>query len=147
MQVATTIGDMRRLRKVIDGSVGFVPTMGYLHEGHLSLVRMARQQCETVVVSIYVNPGQFAPNEDLTSYPRDMGRDLELLAQENVDIVFTPDDKQMYPDDFCTWVVPGRIAEPLEGASRPQFFRGVDTIVLKLFNIVQPQPRICLCSF
>lgn len=138
MKIAPTIKEMRQQRNTLSGTVGFVPTMGYLHEGHLSLVRRAREQCDWVIVSIYVNPSQFAPSEDLETYPRNMGRDLELLKQEGVDIVFTPDNTQMYPDDFCTWVTPGRIAEPLEGASRPQFFKGVDTIVLKLFNIVRP---------
>ncbi|RMG90423.1 MAG: pantoate--beta-alanine ligase [Chloroflexi bacterium] len=117
---------------------GFVPTMGYLHEGHLSLVRQARAENDRVAVSIYVNPTQFAPHEDLDSYPRDLERDLALLRAENVDLVFTPDDSIMYPPDFQTYVTVEKVTQPLEGASRPTHFRGVATVVAKLFNIVQP---------
>ena len=123
--------------------VGFVPTMGYLHEGHLSLARLARASCRSVVASIFVNPTQFAPAEDLSSYPRDLGRDLELLEDEGVDLVLAPaTTDELYPPGFDTWVEVGTIARRLEGASRPTHFRGVATVVTKLFHIVQPQ-----CAF
>lgn len=117
---------------------GFVPTMGYLHEGHLSLVRRARAENEVVAASIYVNPTQFAPTEDLDSYPRDLERDRVLLEEEGVDLIFTPDDATMYPPGFQTYVAVQDVTQALEGASRPTHFRGVTTIVAKLFNIVQP---------
>lgn len=119
-------------------SWGFVPTMGYLHEGHLSLVRRARAENDRVAVSIYVNPTQFAPTEDLSNYPRDLERDLALLEAENVALVFTPSDETMYPSGFQTTVTVSEVTQPLEGASRPAHFQGVATIVAKLFNIVQP---------
>lgn len=112
--------------------------MGFLHEGHLSLVRRAKAENERVAASIYVNPTQFAPTEDLNSYPRDLERDLRLLAAEGVDLVFTPSDALMYPDDFQTAVTLASVTRPLEGASRPTHFQGVATVVAKLFNIVQP---------
>lgn len=118
--------------------IGFVPTMGALHEGHLSLVRASRAEADCTVVSIYVNPTQFGPSEDFARYPRNLARDLELLAQEGVDAVFAPDDKEMYPQGFNTWVEVRGVSEPLEGQFRPGHFRGVATVVLKLFNIVQP---------
>jgi pantoate--beta-alanine ligase len=125
--------------------VGFVPTMGYLHEGHLSLVRRARQLVGPkgkVVVSIYVNPTQFAPTEDFSRYPRDMARDAKLCRGEGVDVIFAPSDKQMYPHgggaDFSTFVVEEGLSRLMEGRSRPTHFRGVTTVVAKLFNIVQP---------
>ncbi len=121
------------------GVVGFVPTMGYLHEGHLSLVRRARQECQHVVVSIFVNPTQFGPQEDYQRYPRDEARDLALLEPLGVDVVFIPTAEEMYPPGYCTWVeVTGPLAQRLEGASRPGHFRGVATVVTKLLNIVQP---------
>ena len=119
-------------------SWGFVPTMGYLHEGHLSLVRRAKAECDKVAVSIYVNPTQFAPTEDLATYPRDLERDLGLLQDLGVDMVFTPDDRVMYPAGFQTYVNVQDVTQKLEGTSRPTHFRGVATIVAKLFNIVQP---------
>ena len=119
-------------------SWGFVPTMGYLHEGHLSLVRAAKAENDRVAVSIYVNPTQFAPTEDLDSYPRDLERDLALLEAENVDLVFTPTDQVMYPPDFQTTITLSQVTRPLEGASRPTHFQGVATVVAKLFNIIQP---------
>ena len=125
-------------RQAPDLSWGLVPTMGYLHEGHLSLVRQARAANDRVGVSIYVNPTQFAPAEDLDSYPRDLARDLELLRAENVDLVFTPDDTIMYPPGFQTTVRVARVAQPLEGAARPTHFEGVTTVVAKLFNIFTP---------
>jgi pantoate--beta-alanine ligase len=139
MQVARTISQMREARSHMSGMVGFVPTMGYLHEGHLSLVRRARQECEHVVVSIFVNPTQFGPQEDYQRYPRDEARDLALLEPLGVDVVFIPTADEVYPPGFCTWVeVKGPLAERLEGESRPGHFLGVATVVTKLFNIVQP---------
>lgn len=138
MQLAKTIAELRELRRQSSGSVGFVPTMGYLHEGHLALVRQARNENSTVVVSIFVNPAQFGPSEDLASYPRDLDRDLELLDEEKTDLVFMPSDEEMYPPLFSSWVDVEKITERLEEASRPGFFRGVATVVAKLFNIVQP---------
>lgn len=120
--------------------IGLVPTMGYLHEGHLSLVRRARAENDEVVVSIFVNPTQFGPREDLDRYPRDMPRDLQLLDAAGVDIVFAPSTAEMYPASFITYVVPsGLLTEVAEGAARPGHFRGVATVVLKLFEIVRPQ--------
>jgi len=138
MQLAKTIAELRDLRRQCSGSVGFVPTMGYLHEGHLALVRQARNENSTVVVSIFVNPAQFGPSEDLASYPRDLDRDLELLEEEKTDLVFMPSDEEMYPRLFSSWVDVEKVTERLEEASRPGFFRGVATVVAKLFNIVQP---------
>jgi len=137
MQVINTILEMRALRLQAAGPVGFVPTMGFLHEGHLSLVRRAREENETVVVSIFVNPTQFGPKEDFKSYPRDTDRDLALL-EPLTDICFMPQAAEMYPEDFDSWVEPGDIATRLEGAARPGHFRGVTTVVAKLFNIVSP---------
>jgi pantoate--beta-alanine ligase len=138
MQVAKTIAEARALRQKFSGSVGFVPTMGYLHEGHLALVNRARIENSAVIVSIYVNPSQFGPREDFGAYPRDLNRDLELLRGEGVDIVFVPSDEEMYPSEFSSWVDVGKVTGRLEGASRPGHFRGVATVVAKLFNIVQP---------
>src|SRR5690606_28585790 len=118
--------------------IGFVPTMGFLHEGHLSLVETAREKADVVVVSIFVNPTQFGPAEDLDKYPRDRDRDLKLLEERGVDIVFAPSYKEMYPDDYSTYVVEEKLSQPLCGVSRPVFFRGVCTVVTKLFNIVRP---------
>jgi pantoate--beta-alanine ligase len=121
------------------GAVGFVPTMGYLHAGHLSLAERARAENDVVVASIFVNPAQFGPNEDLASYPRDLARDLERLEAVGVDVVFTPTPEQMYPAGFSTYVVPeGTLNARLEAAVRPSHFRGVCTVVLKLFNLVRP---------
>ncbi len=129
--------------------VGFVPTMGYLHAGHLSLVRRARQlagRSGKVVVSIYVNPTQFGPQEDFSRYPRDLARDARLCRAERVDVIFAPDDMQMYPRDgvggFSTFVVEERLSSGMEGQSRPTHFRGVTTVVAKLFNIVQPDVAV-----
>jgi len=138
MRVANTISDARALRQQLKGSVGFVPTMGCLHEGHLALVRRAKMENSAVVVSIYVNPTQFGPREDLGAYPRDLDRDLELLEKEGTDIVFVPSDDEVYPREFSSWVDVEKVTERLEGASRPGHFRGVATVVAKLFNIVQP---------
>jgi len=119
-------------------SLGFVPTMGYLHEGHLSLIRIARRHCRRVVVSIFVNPTQFAPNEDLTSYPRDFQRDAQLCADEGVDVIFAPGAAEMYAPDFSTWIDESALTTNLCGSSRPGHFRGVATVVGKLFNAVLP---------
>ncbi len=117
---------------------GLVPTMGYLHEGHLSLVRQSIAENDRTVVSIYVNPTQFAPGEDLDAYPRDIERDLGLLEKSGVDLVFVPDDATMYPEGFQTIVAVEKLTRLLEGTSRPSHFEGVTTVVTKLFNIVQP---------
>jgi len=138
MQVAKTIAEARALRQKLGGTVGFVPTMGYLHEGHLALVKQASIGNSAVIVSIYVNPAQFGPREDFGAYPRELNRDLELLRGEGVDIVFVPPDDEMYPPEFSSWVDVEKVTERLEGASRPGHFRGVATVVAKLFNIVQP---------
>jgi pantoate--beta-alanine ligase len=137
MRVVETIAEMRQVRKQLEEPVGFVPTMGFLHEGHLSLVRQARAENKTVVVSIFVNPTQFGPKEDFKSYPRDTKRDLAML-EETTDIVFMPSVEEMYPKGFDIQVELGTITERLEGASRPGHFGGVTTVVAKLFNIVQP---------
>ncbi len=139
MQVVTTLEELWAARERLPEPVGFVPTMGYLHEGHLSLVRCAKRDNNSVAVSIFVNPTQFGPNEDLESYPRDLQRDLALLEAEGVDLVWTPTAEVMYPPGFQTWVEVTEITQLLEGARRPGHFRGVTTVVAKLFNGVQPQ--------
>ena len=140
MEVARTKEAMRTARARLTGPVGFVPTMGYLHEGHLVLVRRARAENEHVVASIFVNLTQFGPGEDYERYPRDEARDLAMLEAEGVDVVFMPTPQEMYPEGYSTWVeVYGPLTERLEGAYRPGHFRGVATVVAKLFNIVQPQ--------
>jgi pantoate--beta-alanine ligase len=138
MKVVNSVAEMRAVRRGLTGSVGLVPTMGYLHEGHLALVRRARSENETVVVSIFVNPTQFGAGEDFQTYPRDPERDLALLQGEEVDVVFIPPAEEMYPAHFGTWVDVQQITERLEGAFRPGHFRGVATVVAKLFNIVEP---------
>jgi len=154
MQTVSSIDSMQRLAKKWrrEGApIGLVPTMGYLHAGHMSLVREARRRvgkAGRVVVSIYVNPTQFAPTEDLSKYPRDLKRDLNLLRKEGVDVVFTPNDRAMYPDrrdvpeSFSAYVVEEKLARNMEGASRPTHFRGVTTVVAKLFNIVLPDVAV-----
>ena len=147
MEVQQTINATRswsQYRRYKGKSVGFVPTMGALHQGHLSLVRQARKDNDFVVVSVFVNPIQFAPNEDFDNYPRKIRLDLDLLEKECVDLVFAPSNEEMYPKDDSrmnqTWLdVVGPITEGLCGISRPTFFRGVTTVVAKLFNIVQPK--------
>lgn len=120
-------------------SVGLVPTMGALHEGHLALIRAAREECDLVVASSFVNPAQFGDRADLEAYPRDPDADARVAAQEGVDLLFVPKLEEIYPQGFATWVEPGGAAEGLEGECRPGHFRGVATVCLKLFNLVRPQ--------
>jgi len=138
MRVIETIADFRRERAKITGALGLVPTMGYLHEGHLTLVRRARAENDSVAASIFVNPTQFGPQEDFASYPRDMPRDLAMLQKEGVDLVFAPSVPEMYPSGHDTHIEVGSVTQRLEGARRPGHFKGVATVVAKLFNIVQP---------
>ncbi len=138
MRIVRTQRELRSALATAPGPVGFVPTMGYLHAGHLSLVRAARAENQTVVVSVFVNPTQFGPGEDLAAYPRDLERDLNLLEPEGVALMFAPSAEEMYPEGTSTVVDPGPLAQVLEGAARPGHFRGVATVVLKLLNIVQP---------
>ena len=138
MRMVERIEEVRGARGLMTGSVGFIPTMGYLHEGHLALVRRARLDNDHVVVSIFVNPSQFGPSEDFEKYPRDVARDLDLLQKEETDLVFAPRAVEIYPEDFSTWVEVEKITERLEGACRPRHFRGVATVVAKLFNIIKP---------
>ncbi len=141
MQICTTISEMRTASgatRSTGKSAGLVPTMGALHEGHLSLVRAARAKCDVLVVSIFVNPTQFGPNEDLTKYPRPFTRDCELLRNEKVDFVFAPTVEEMYPPGAATFVNVQNLSDRLCGKSRPGHFRGVTTVVSKLFNIVSP---------
>jgi len=133
-EIRDELKELRLNRKVIS----FVPTMGYLHEGHLSLVRYAKQNSDFCVVSIFVNPTQFGPNEDFNRYPRDEQRDLNLLEKENCDFVFIPSAQEMYGEDYQTYVKVRKYSEILEGEFRPTHFEGVTTVVIKLFNIVQP---------
>lgn len=138
--LVTTVAELRGALGPVRGQgkkVGLVPTMGALHDGHLSLVRAARSECGFTVATIFVNPSQFGPGEDLARYPRPLSRDLELLAG-GADLVFVPGESEVYPRGFDTWVEVGSVAKPLEGASRPGHFRGVATVVLKLFNMVRP---------
>ena len=138
MKTVTTLTELRAIRAGLPEPVGFVPTMGYLHEGHLSLARRAKEECASVVASIFVNPTQFGPGEDLSKYPRDLARDLRLLESVGVDLVWTPTLEVMYPSGFQTWVTVDGLTKGLEGAMRPGHFRGVTTVVAKLFNAVQP---------
>ena len=138
MHVVETIEEVRRLRRSLPGSWGLVPTMGYLHAGHLSLVQRARAENDRVAVSIFVNPTQFGPNEDLATYPRDLPRDLELLRAADVDLVWAPPVSEMYPPGFQTYVTVEEVTRVLEGAARPIHFRGVATVVTKLFLVCQP---------
>ena len=141
MRLVRSVADLRALLKPLRNEgkrIGFVPTMGYLHEGHAALVRQSASRCDVTVVSIFVNPTQFAPNEDFAKYPRDLERDQALCLEAGADVLFLPEVAEVYPTGFQTHVEPGRLAEPLCGAFRPGHFRGVATVVAKLFNMVQP---------
>lgn len=138
MDILTTPAGMQEWRREHPGALGFVPTMGYLHDGHLALVRRAREENELVAVSIFVNPTQFGPNEDFERYPRDEERDLALLREAGVDAVYLPSPATMYPPGYQTYVTVERVSQRLEGERRPGHFRGVATVVLKLFNATQP---------
>ncbi len=134
----TSVADMHAARRGLTGSVGLVPTMGYLHAGHIALAARARAENDHVIATIFVNPTQFGPHEDLAAYPRDLPRDLALLAEAGCDIVFTPSPEAIYPPGFQTYVTVEEVARPLEGARRPGHFRGVATVVAKLFNLARP---------
>jgi pantoate--beta-alanine ligase len=139
MIVARTAGELEEARRRFDGhSVGLVPTMGAFHEGHLSLFRAAREECDAVVVSLFVNPAQFAEDEDLGRYPRDEARDQALAEELGADVLFVPRPEEIYPPGFQTWVTVEELGRGLEGEFRPGHFRGVATVCLKLFNLVRP---------
>jgi len=138
MKTTITIPETRMERSLLPSPVGFVPTMGYLHDGHISLVKAAKAECASVIASIFVNPTQFGPSEDLAKYPRDLPRDLALLETAGVNLVWTPTNEVMYPAGFQTWVEVEGLTRRLEGEVRPGHFRGVATVVTKLFNAVNP---------
>jgi pantoate--beta-alanine ligase len=141
MKICSTIAEVRAScadARTGGKSLGLVPTMGALHEGHLSLVRAAKAQCDAVAVSIFVNPTQFGPTEDLTKYPRQFDRDCQLLQQEGVDILFAPPVEEIYSPGNVTWVLVEGLSDKLDGRSRPGHFRGVTTVVAKLFHIIEP---------
>lgn len=141
MQIFHTISETRafvRQARARGQVIGLVPTMGYLHEGHLELMRRAKNQCDIVIISIFVNPTQFGPNEDFARYPRDLERDAEMAGSVGVSAIFNPPVEEMYPPGYCTYVDVERITDKMCGVSRPGHFRGVATVVTKLFNIVQP---------
>jgi pantoate--beta-alanine ligase len=138
MKTVKSFEELRDGLAKLNGQVGFVPTMGFLHNGHLSLVRRAKEENKSVVVSIFANPTQFAPEEDLENYPRDIENDLEMLGKEDTDLVWIPSVEDIYPEDFQTWVDVQELTKKLEGVYRPTHFRGVTTVVAKLFNAVQP---------
>jgi pantoate--beta-alanine ligase len=139
MIIATSLQELWQALRLLEGPLGLVPTMGYLHEGHLSLARRARQECRSVVTSIFVNPTQFGPGEDLSRYPRNLPGDLQLLEAAGVDLVWVPTPEVLYPPGYQTWVEVELLSQPLEGAARPGHFRGVATVVSKLFNAVRPE--------
>jgi pantoate--beta-alanine ligase len=138
VRTVRSVAEVRDALRTRGGPVGLVPTMGAFHEGHLSLMRAAREACDHVVVSLFVNPSQFGAAEDLARYPRDEAADAEAAAAIGIDLLFAPSASELYPDGFDTWVEPGRLASVLEGAARPGHFRGVATVCTKLFSIVQP---------
>jgi pantoate--beta-alanine ligase len=139
MKQVVDLAELKKELALLKTPLGFVPTMGYLHDGHLSLVKLAKQTCESVVASIFVNPTQFGPKEDLNAYPSDLPGDLKKLEMAGVDLVWLPTPEIVYPKNFNTWVNIEGVSEPLEGAMRPGHFRGVATVVAKLFNAVEPQ--------
>ena len=138
MKLVRTLSDLRACITALPRPLGLVPTMGYLHAGHLALVRRARAECATVGVSIFVNPAQFGPTEDLARYPRDLDRDLRLLEPAGADVVWAPEADEVYPAGYQTYITVGPVAETLEGAARPGHFQGVATVVAKLFNAFTP---------
>ena len=138
MKTVHTLDELQQARTDLAGPVGLVPTMGFLHDGHLELVRQSKQVCASTVVSIFVNPTQFGPGEDLDSYPRDLDRDLSLLEGVGTDLVWIPKNEEMYPANYQTWVETIDVSLPLEGSYRPGHFKGVTTVVAKLFNAVRP---------
>ncbi len=138
MKVCATIAEVRDALRGVERPLGAVLTMGALHQGHLALIHRARAECKTVVATIYVNPTQFGDARDLDTYPRPMQDDLRVLRREGVDVVLVPSDAEIYPEGFSAWIEPGKIGERLEGEHRPGHFRGVCTVVLKLFNILAP---------
>jgi pantoate--beta-alanine ligase len=138
MQTVTTLPELRAARRALPAPVGLFPTMGFLHAGHISLVQRARAECASVAASIFVNPTQFGPNEDLAKYPRDLPRDLALLEAAGTDLVWSPAPEDLYPNGFQTWVTVDGLTRRLEGEVRPGHFRGVTTVVAKLFNAVRP---------
>jgi pantoate--beta-alanine ligase len=141
MQKITSVFEMQTLAEDLRSKgqiIGLVPTMGALHEGHLSLIRLAAEQADTVVVSIFVNPTQFGPSEDYAKYPRDLDGDLKLCEAAGADVVFAPSIEEIYPKGYSTYITEETVGKPLEGVSRPTHFRGVTTVVAKLFNIVRP---------
>ena len=137
MHIVDSIEGLRKARQALQGTVGLVPTMGYLHAGHMALVEAAKQMCNSVMATIFVNPTQFGESEDLATYPRDMQRDLNMLQQAGVDLVFSPTPAVMYPPGFQTWVIVEEVTRANEGAHRIGHFRGVATVVAKLFNLAQ----------
>ncbi|MEK7774955.1 MAG: pantoate--beta-alanine ligase [Candidatus Zixiibacteriota bacterium] len=145
MQIIRSISQMQKLSRALAGKgkrIGIVPTMGFLHEGHLSLIGRAKKSCDVIVVTIFVNPAQFAPNEDFARYPRDEKGDISKIKSAGGDIVFVPAAKEIYPESFQTYITVEKLSELLEGKIRPGHFRGVATIVAKLFNIVRPDEAV-----
>ncbi len=141
MQTITTVSEMQAFAESLRAQgkkIGLVPTMGALHDGHLSLIKLAAQKADVVIVSVFVNPTQFGPSEDFNKYPRDLARDVELCGKTGAQVVFAPSSEEMYPKGYSTYVNEEHVAKPLEGASRPTHFRGVTTVVAKLFNIIRP---------
>ncbi len=138
MRTISSISEFKEFRNTLSGTIGFVPTMGALHNGHLSLINNSNQTCDYTIVSIFVNPAQFSKNEDLSTYPKPLDKDLALLNKFKIDAIFLPTSDVMYPKGFSTFVNENIVSMGLEGKSRPSFFKGVTTIVAKLFNIVNP---------
>lgn len=138
MHQVKSIEELREHRDLLKGEIGLVPTMGFLHEGHMDLIRKSKNYCDRTIVSIFINPTQFGPNEDLETYPRDLEKDFSILNEEGVDLVWLPDNSNMYPEGYQTWVEVVDVTKPLEGSMRSEHFKGVTTIVAKLFNCVQP---------